>query len=682
MRWWTPPRRRWSAVLAVIMMVPMAAMLMAPNDLLSDKRRLVAMPYVLTAAIEESGSTVGMADSHIWELTTPAGQPDYAAMDEHLEAMQQLGIDTVRVIIPWRGNEPWGPPGTVASPIEQSYWARSDYIINRAPERGMAVLGVLNHAPEWGSAFPEPWATIGFEEAPDPELYAEYAARVVERYGDKVGAYEIWNEPNAVTGWAPNIDAALYTEVLKAAYTAIKNVNGDDPNDPLVVAGVLGAVVTTPLLTLDPRAFVATMYASGAQGYFDALSFHPYHYSLPFSEGEVTNSEPWKINSPLEQVIAIRQLMLANGDADLRIWATEYGLPTFGLNGVTEDQQRDYIKDFLDAWAKLEDEDGTNYAGPAFLYTLRDAYLNGELTEATSLGLFKYDILTGEWIAKEAAKWLKDFLADPTNPTDPPPASGGPSNLGEAIAQAMQAFFEQIRATVQLFQQQVEGLVNSVNAMMRAVAQAIASIFNPRSAVAPALAPEVQDAVAAGARTAASALAAETQEPTADVVGGEESADASKTAVETVESEPVVVETAPTVEVEPVSAPEVTSPVEVPASEQEAVAVEGSAADEESNPGAMPTEVDSVTDETREDETGTGTADPVVATDDDTDLADEAATKSRQPDVRVGIVARPGGTGDDDGDVDDAKDSAPSTETADDTDDSADTSSADSSSES
>ncbi len=99
-------------------------------------------------------------------------------------------------------------------------------------------------------------------------------------------------------------------------------------------------------------------------------------------------------------------------------------------------------------------------------------------------------------------------------------------------------------------------------------------------------------------------------------------------------------------------------------------------------PGAMPTEVDSVTDETREDETGTGTADPVVATDDDTDLADEAATKSRQPDVRVGIVARPGGTGDDDGDVDDAKDSAPSTETADDTDDSADTSSADSSSES
>lgn len=659
MRWWIAPRQRWSALLAVAMMIPMGAMFMVTGDLLSEKRQRVSLPYVLTAAIDESGSTVGIADSHIWELTTPTGQPDYAAMDEHLDAMQQLGVDTVRVIIPWRGNEPFGPPGTVSSPIEQSYWARSDYIINRANERGMAVLGVLNHAPEWGSAFPEPWATIGLEEAPDPDLYAEYAARVVERYGDKVGAYEIWNEPNAVSGWAPNVDAALYTEVLKAAYTAIKNVNGDDPNDPLVVAGVLGAVVTSPF-TLDPRTFVNTMYANGAQGYFDALSFHPYHYSLPFSEGEVTPSEPWKANSPLEQVIAIRQLMIANGDADLRIWATEYGLPTFGLQGVTEQQQRDYIEDFLTAWAELEDEDGTNYTGPAFLYTLRDAYINGELTEATSLGLFKYDILTGEWVAKEAALWLKDFLADQTDPTDPPPVNDGPRDLGEAIAQALQAFINQIQATVALLQQQVEGLINSVNAALTAVVQAIANIFNPRSAVAPALAPEVQSAVAEGARLTASALATETSESTDDVTQDVVAAER--------------VSEGQAVEVEPVSTPEVTSPVEVPASEQETVAVEGSAADEESNPGAVPTEVDSDTDETKEDETSTGTPDPVVATDDDTELADEAATKSRQPDVRVGIVARPNTTGDDDGAVDDAKDSAPSTETADDTDDSADTS--------
>jgi polysaccharide biosynthesis protein PslG len=141
--------------------------------------------------------------------------------------------------------------------------------------------------------------------------------------------------------------------------------------------------VTTSPLTLDPRTFVETMYANGAKGHFDALSFHPYHYSLKFVDGHVTPQDPWKINFPLEQVIAIRQLMLANGDAGLRIWATEYGLPSFG--SLTEDQQQKYIENFLDAWSELKDADGTSYAGPSFLYTLRDAFVNGELTEGTSL---------------------------------------------------------------------------------------------------------------------------------------------------------------------------------------------------------------------------------------------------------------------------------------------------------
>ncbi|ODQ89075.1 hypothetical protein BHQ18_15845 [Mycolicibacterium flavescens] len=646
-------------MLTVVMMIPMASMLMVAGDLLSEKRVRVSMPYVLTAAIEESGSTVGIADSHIWELTTPTGAPDFAAMDEHLDAMQQLGVNTVRVIIPWRGNEPFGPPGTMPSPIEQSYWARSDYIINRAAERGMAVLGVLNHAPEWGGNFPEPWATIGLEEAPDPDLYAQYAARVVQRYGDKVGAYEIWNEPNSVTGWAPNVDAALYTEVLKAAYTAIKNVNGEDPNDPLVVAGVLGAVVTSPF-TLDPRTFVATMYQNGAQGFFDALSFHPYHYSLPFSEGEVTNSEPWKANSPLEQVLAIRQMMIDNGDADLRIWATEYGLPTFGVNGVTEEQQQRYIQDFLTAWAELEDEDGTKFTGPAFLYTLRDAYISGELTEATSLGLFKYDLLTGEWVAKEAAKWLKDFLADPTNPTDPPPTNGGPGNLGEAIAQALQAFINQIQATVALLQQQVEGLINSVNAALTAVVQAIAAIFNPGSAVAPAVAPEVQSAVAEGARSAASALATEnvtedvTEDVTGDVVAARPISDETVEPEGTVEESLEAEEPTESVTVEPTETPE-----SEPEGEEETGAVEGSAAEGESTDEAKEEE------ESQEEQSG-GATDPAVVSDDDADLAEETVTKSRTPDVRVGIVARPakaGGTDTTDDSTDDSDDTdAPSAE--------------------
>ncbi|MGV0853405.1 cellulase family glycosylhydrolase [Mycolicibacterium phlei] len=628
MRWWTPPRRRWSAVLTAIMMLPMAAMLMASSGLLDEEKRRVApvsyaVPYLLTAAINESGTTVGMADSHIWELTKPNGEPDWEAMEAHLDTMLDLGIDTVRIVIPWRGNEPLGPPGSFPG-LEEQFWARSDFIVNQAAARGMAVLGVLAHAPEWGSYYPEPWVTGGLEEPPNIAAFAAYAARVAQRYGDKVSAYEIWNEPNGLTGWAPEINPALYTEVLKAAYTAIKSV---DP-DILVVAGVLGAVVTSPL-TLDPRTFVAQMYANGAKGFFDALSFHPYHYSLPFSEGKNSIWEPWKANSPLEQVLRIRQLMIDNGDEALRIWATEYGLPTFGPNGVTEEQQKRFIQDFLEAWSQLD------FAGPSFLYTLRDAYRNGALTEATSLGLFKLDPLTGEWVAKEAAIWLKAFLANPDFPTDPP--NSAPGNIAEAIAAAMEAIFKSIRATVQLFQQQVEGMVNTINAMMRAVTQAIAAIFNPRSNVAATLGlPEdVQEEVAAGARMAAATVAEGSS------VEGESTDEAS------VAVEGSAAEEGPTAGVEPAAGQD---PEAEPSTDTEA--------EPSTDPEAEPSTDTEVSDEvTDEDVTEDATEDVTEeATEDD---------ESREPDVRVGIVARPGKSGDDSEGADDATDSGDDRDTSD-----------------
>ena len=47
---------------------------------------------------------------------------------------------------------------------------------------------------------------------------------------------------------------------------------------------MLGAVVTAGGFTMDPVTFVQTMYANGAKGYFDALSYHPYNYSKTFAE--------------------------------------------------------------------------------------------------------------------------------------------------------------------------------------------------------------------------------------------------------------------------------------------------------------------------------------------------------------------------------------------------------------
>ena len=71
--------------------------------------------------------------------------------------------------------------------------------------------------------------------------------------------------------------------MLRTVYPAIKAA---DPN-ATVVGGVMISVTDYGNLTVNPINYLDQMYAAGAQGSFDALSFHPYQYTLPFSKGAI-----------------------------------------------------------------------------------------------------------------------------------------------------------------------------------------------------------------------------------------------------------------------------------------------------------------------------------------------------------------------------------------------------------
>ena len=114
--------------------------------------------------------------------------------------------------------------------------------------------------------------------------------------------------------------------------------------------------------------------------------------------------------------------MLDNGDDLIKIWASEYGLPT-SLNAdqaAAYQNQLKFISDFLTVWgdgltdaqlAQLPDEyqelaaTWKDWIGPGFIYTLRDR-LGLEMTEQGSLGLYYFDETTGEWKMKPAAEWI------------------------------------------------------------------------------------------------------------------------------------------------------------------------------------------------------------------------------------------------------------------------------------
>lgn len=313
------------------------------------------------ATISATAKTVGISDNDLF-----FSYSDSSIVAKHLSTIKALGVTTVRLAVPWATYEP----------AKGAYsWTALDAVVKAAAAKGLGVLGVVNTTPAWARAA----NTSLYTPPTSPADLGTFMGALAKRYVSKMTAFEVWNEPNAATSYSPAPDPAGYTALLKAAYPAIKAAQPS----ATVIGGVVGSTVTWGSWTLNPVDFVQQMYAAGAAGSFDALSFHPYQYSTKFSQGASL------ANSPLNQVTSMRNLMVSNGDGAKKIWATEYGLPT---NQVSAAQQSDYIGDFLATWRTL------TYAGPAYVYTLVDRNSADTSDPESTFGIYQ-----DNWTAKPAA---------------------------------------------------------------------------------------------------------------------------------------------------------------------------------------------------------------------------------------------------------------------------------------
>ncbi len=487
-------RLRHIAIATVIAMVPLAIMLIAMSDLLRTKPMVVSLDYVPVVAIDQSSTNIGIADSELFNMSNT----DIVAT---FNQMQSLGVNTVRVIVPWAAVQPYAPNVPVLGAIRD--WSKVDFIVKQANDRGMSVLGAINSTPlTWGG---QTGNGLPFTAAPDPQSFANFAGEVAKRYGDKISAYEIWNEPNSALYWSPAVDPVSYTKMLRLAYTAIKtanDVNGVvNPNDPMVVAGVFTSVLDSGTAFMSPVTFLDKMYQNGAKGFFDALSFHPYHFTTKFSAG-ANNGYPYE---PIDQLIKMRQMMIDKGDAALRIWATEYGLPTGGPKGVSDQNQAKFVDDFLRTWANLQNlyPKLGDFAGPAYIFTTRDRVL-GAGTEDGSYGLYRWDAATAQWVEKGAAQvwdsvtqaWvmksaadiIRDFIAQYGDGELPPISNPGAQNpgapnaaAGDPISQLMSALQQMLNGLAQAFQSVFGSIQAAFGAVAEALVKTIVGIINPMS---------------------------------------------------------------------------------------------------------------------------------------------------------------------------------------------------------
>lgn len=274
-----------------------------------------------------------------------------STLNQELNQMVALGVTWVRFDIEW---------GDVQYSSSSSFtWGSYDTLINALVAHHLNGLGVIIFTPGWARV---PGCDNGVECPPaNPSAFATFAADVATRYeSDGMHYWEIWNEPNNYNFWAPKTDCNAYTSLLKVAYPAIKAA---DPNAVVITGGL--APESTYGANTSPTDFLSCIYSDGGKNYFDAVGDHPYTFPLfPTNDGGGAWNQ-MSITTP-----SLRSIMIANGDANKKIWLTEFGAPTDGPDPnwyVSEAEQTQMITNAFQLYKTY------SWAGPLFWYTYKDS---------------------------------------------------------------------------------------------------------------------------------------------------------------------------------------------------------------------------------------------------------------------------------------------------------------------
>jgi polysaccharide biosynthesis protein PslG len=221
-----------------------------------------------------------------------------AGLDREIALAHSLHAKVVRVEVPWSALEPLGP-----NQIEPRALAYLDRLTSDAAADGIGVIAMVERSPCWASSAPAslmracvPGQVSKANSWPpsNPTTFATFAAYLAQRYGTRLAALEVWNEPDQSNEayFAGPEKPQRYAAVLRAAYPAIKQAN---PNVPVLAGSLVGA----------NGVFLRDLYAAGIKGYYDGLAVH--YYTLT-----------------LASLRSLHEVQVANGDTK-PLWLNEFG---------------------------------------------------------------------------------------------------------------------------------------------------------------------------------------------------------------------------------------------------------------------------------------------------------------------------------------------------------------------
>jgi hypothetical protein len=294
------------------------------------------------------------------------------------------GFDWVRQQIHWKDIE--SSPGVY-------YWNELDHIVDDVSANNVKLLVNIVQAPDfYNSANGKP---------NDPTTMGNFVEALVRRYSTKIGAIEIWNEPNLAVengGLVSDEDPGRYVELLKECYTRIKAV---EPSIVVLLAAPSSTGVRNEQIAIPDEDYLRAVYSYQGgivRQYFDAQALHPGAAAnppdtlYPENPSRIEGCQPapdrcWNDHPThyFRHIENIRKLMVDQGLGDHQIWITEYGWATpnttpnfeFG-NLMTLDKQAEYVTQAINrVYNQYRDEQGRSWVGAMFLWNMNFAVLWG-----------------------------------------------------------------------------------------------------------------------------------------------------------------------------------------------------------------------------------------------------------------------------------------------------------------
>lgn len=331
-----------------------------------------------------------------------------------LDAVKRAHLGAVRVQAFWAGLQPSGPGA-----YDSGQLAALDKVVDGAAQRGLKVILFADGTPCWASSAPasvkdgcrgETKASVYRYGPSNPQTFVALSTFLVQRYGAKLAAYEIWNEPDQANEnyWAGSNKVARYVALTKAVYAPLKAVA---PNLPVLTGSFVGA----------NGKWLQAMYDAGVKGYYDGLAVHFY-------------------DLPLDALKTTRAVQRRNGDTKPQ-WMTEFGWsscyrkggPAYQLEHacLTTAVQARATADTLRAISR------TSWVKAAILYTMRD-----------ETAAYRFGLVDRQGKAKPLLKTLTSLLKRPLSGTLPKPKVRLSTRKGRLVATGTGSLAGAYRLTV------------------------------------------------------------------------------------------------------------------------------------------------------------------------------------------------------------------------------------------